>query len=360
MQRVFYIRSGLYSLIHDIEKPNPIALLTPKNSRGFGASKSFAKLPKGLEITYNDRRNNYVPNNDIAVLHGESIDAGVGDIVEKLSMWGVSGYEQVIKLGRYLLASARNRPERYSVTVSIEHFGLPVGERVLLQHDVLMVGLAGGFIKAVDVKKKTIQIDEVLHVRVSTKYAVEAFKQDGSIIFLPVKSVKTFKEIGLEPSSEQSLERSSERGLASKDTEEGANLAELAKLAETETTAETEKNGEETIADTFEVEGDLSDVSVGDIYAFGVSDKVVEDCLIEGKVINQSPSLSAELSLIPYAPKVFEAPNKPVPAYNPKTTVRSDYALVVVKEKQYGETLNNGGGQCRTMGEYILILGDIV
>jgi hypothetical protein len=186
----FYIKSGLYSLIHDIEKPNPIALLTPKNSRGFAASKSFAKVPKGLEITYNDKRNNYVTNNEMAVLHGEKVDGGAGDIVEKLSMWGVTGYEQVIKLGRYLLAVARNRPERYSVSVSIEHFGLPVGERVLLQHDVLMVGLAGGFIKGVDVKKKTIQIDEVLHVSPSTKYAVEVFKQDGSIVFLQVLRYK--------------------------------------------------------------------------------------------------------------------------------------------------------------------------
>jgi hypothetical protein len=33
-----------------------------------------------------------------------------------------------------------------------------------------------------------------------------------------------------------------------------------------------------------------------------------------------------------------------VPEYNPKTTVRKDYALVVVKEKQHdGENLNNGG-----------------
>jgi hypothetical protein len=321
----FYIKSGLYSLIHDIEKPNAIALLTPKNSRGFGASKSFGRVPKGLEITYNDRRNNYVPNNDIAVLHGEAVDGGAGDIVEKLSMWGVTGYEQVIKLGRYLLAVARNRPERYSVSVSIEHFGLPVGERVLLQHDVLMVGLAGGFIKGVDVKKKTIQIDETLHVSLSTKYAVEVFKQDGSIVFLQVLKPKNFsvlrqdiEEEFMEQSSKQSLEQSSEE--------------------------HSSEESEETIADTFEIEGDITDIEVNDIYAFGVWDKVVEDCLIEAKVINQSPSLSAELTLIPYAVEVFEAPSKPVPEYNPKTTVRKDYALVVVKERQHdGENLNNGG-----------------
>ncbi|MDR1244567.1 MAG: phage tail protein [Endomicrobium sp.] len=321
----FYIKSGLYSLIHDIEKPNAIALLTPKNSRGFGASKSFAKVPKGLEITYNDKRNNYVTNNEIAVLHGEKVDGGAGDIVEKLSMWGVTGYEQVIKLGRYLLAVARNRPERYSVSVSIEHFGLPVGERVLLQHDVLMVGLAGGFIKGVDVKKKTIQIDEVLHITPSTKYAVEVFKQDGSIVFLQVLRYKKFsvlkqdgEEEYMEQSSKHSLEQSSEE--------------------------HSSEESEEAIADTFEIDGDITDIEVNDIYAFGVWDKVVEDCLIEGKVINQSPNLSAELTLIPYAQEVFEAPTKPVPEYNPKTTVRKDYALVVVKEKQHeGENLNNGG-----------------
>lgn len=321
----FYIKSGLYSLTHDIEKQNPIALLTPKNSGGFGASKSFAKLPKGLEITYNDKRNDYVTNTEIAVLHGESIDGGAGDIVEKLSMWGVTSYEQVIKLGRYLLAAARNRPERYSVTVSIEHFGLPVGERVLLQHDALLVGMAGGFIKAVDVKNRLIQIDEVLHVNPDEKYAIEAFKQDGSIVFLQIAGFKRFRV----------------EGISFKDTEEN-DTEEAIEAAEEERKAGAADTND-TISDTFEIEGDLTDIGAGDIYAFGVADKVVEDCLIEAKVINQSPSLSAELTLIPYAPEVFDAPNKPVSAYNPKTTLRSDYAIEAVKGKERGETLNNGG-----------------
>jgi hypothetical protein len=42
----FYIKSGLYSLIHDIEKPNPIALLTPKNSSGFWSKQEFCQAPK--------------------------------------------------------------------------------------------------------------------------------------------------------------------------------------------------------------------------------------------------------------------------------------------------------------------------
>jgi hypothetical protein len=221
-------------------------------------------------------------------LHGETINAQSGDIVEKLSMWGVTGYEQIIKLGRYLLASARNRPERYSVTVSIEHFGLPVGERVLLQHDALLVGMAGGFIKAVDVKSKTIQIDEVLHVKSAEKYAIEAFKRDGSIVFLQVVGFKRFRVDGI--SFNDMKEESSEKSSGEHGFKEQSSKEQSSK----------EQRGD-AIADTFVIDGDLTDIVIGDIYAFGVSDKVVEDCLIEVKVINQSPSLSAELTLIPYA-----------------------------------------------------------
>ncbi|MDR2426473.1 MAG: phage tail protein [Endomicrobium sp.] len=285
----FYVKSGLYSLIHDIEKPNPIAILTPKNSRDFSANKSFAKLPKALEITYNDERNDYVAKNDLVLLDGETLDQNNGDVSEKLSVWGVTNYDQIVKLGRYMLAAARNRPEKYNVTVSIEHFGLPVGERVLFQHDVLLVGLAGGFVKAVYIDDNTIQLDEVLSLDAQKQYAIQIFKEnDGNIIYLPVINVS---------------------------------------------------GG---ITDILEVAGDLSEVVAQDIYAFGEAGKETLDCIIEAKFVNPSPELSAEISLASYAPEIFDAPSKPIPPYDPKTTVKGNYSLVVVPESEAGEKPNNG------------------
>lgn len=285
----FYVKSGLYSIIHDIEKDNPIAILTPKNSRDFSANKSFAKLPKALEITYNDERNDYVAKNDLVLLDGETLDQNNGDVSEKLSVWGVTNYDQIVKLGRYMLAAARNRPEKYNVTVSIEHFGLPVGERILFQHDVLLVGHAGGFIKAVDEEDNTIQLDEVLSLDSTKQYAIQIFKKnDGNIIYLPVINVV------------------------------------------------------DGITDILEVDGDISNVAAQDIYAFGEAGKETLDCIIEAKFINPSPELSAELSLTAYAPEIFDAPTKPIPPYTPKTTVKGNYSLIVVPESKDGNNPNNG------------------
>jgi hypothetical protein len=285
-QASFYIKSGLYSLVRDVEQPCPIAILTPKNTRGFSASKSFQKLPKALDITYNDELNSYVPKNDLAILADESVEDG--DLIEKISMWGVTGYDQIVKLGRYILAAARLRPEIFTVTVSIEHFGLPIGARVLLQHDVLTVGLAGGFVKNVDEMANTIQLDEFINLDADKEYAIEVFTTDGDMLYFTVINVET------------------------------------------------------EFTDIIEVDGDLSDVETGAIYAFGETGKETLDCLVKHKQPNQSPDLSAEISLVSYSPEIFDAPTKPIPLYNPKTTVRGNYSVLVVNEDNRQGRPNNG------------------
>jgi hypothetical protein len=42
----FYIKSGMYSLIHDIEKANPIALLTPKKQQRIWSEQEFCETAK--------------------------------------------------------------------------------------------------------------------------------------------------------------------------------------------------------------------------------------------------------------------------------------------------------------------------
>lgn len=55
----------------------------------------------------------------------------------------------------------------------------------------------------------------------------------------------------------------------------------------------------------------------GDFWAYGTIENITEDLVLQGKTPNDSPQLSATLTLTPYAPAVFEAETRTVPDYVP-------------------------------------------
>lgn len=267
----FYLKNGLYSLVHDVEKPYPMALLSPKNSSGFQSSKTFPDVIDAIDARFNDEISDFKATNEVIRPYGVSEKAT--ETKQSLSLWGVTQYKQVVQLARYMLACNELRPESCSLTVSLEHFSIPVGSRVLLQHDVLLVGQLSGSI--VGVEGRQITLDEVVQVQPSGNYCLRVFKKNGDIILIPVESP-------INPSN------------------------------------------------TLKALVDV-DISESDIYAFGLMGKETQDCLVSGKEVNEN--FSAKLTLIPYAPDVFFAAEKEIPPYDPKVTIPRPYDLSFIGEQ---------------------------
>lgn len=267
----FYLKDGLYSLTHDIPVPNPVALFTPKNSRNFSAQKLFPTKVDGIDATFDDAANDWNTDNQLIYPYGYTETGSENN--QELSMWGITSFEQAVKISRYILACNKLRPESYNITVGIEHFGIPLGSRCLIQHDVLLVGLAGGRIKSIDGLK--IQIDEVVVVSDTSKqYALKVFRQDGSIVNILVQA----------PTSAR---------------------------------------------DTLTATASFT-ASPGDIYAFGIYGSETIDCIVQGKTIGEN--LSGTLTLIPYAPAVFDCESQPIPDYDPNITKPMQQGIAIIGE----------------------------
>lgn len=270
----FYLKDGLYSLTHDTYQTNPVALFTPKNSRDFSAQKLFPNHIDGMDVTFNDAANEWKADNQIVYPYGYT-ETGT-ETNQEVNLWGVTNYAQVVKLMRYILACNQLRPESYVLTVGIEHFSIPIGARVLIQHDVLLVGITSGRIKAVNGQK--IEVDEIIQIDdLDASYALKIFHRDGTITTVSVETptipVNTLTAVGA--------------FTAAKD----------------------------------------------DIYAFGISGNETIDCIVTGKTIGDN--LSGTLSFMPYAPAVFDCDNQPIPAYEPHITrpIRQGISII-------GESLN--------------------
>lgn len=267
----FYLKDGLYSLTHDIQVANPVALFTPKNSRNFSAQKLFPTHIDGIDATFDDASNEWKTDNQIVYPYGHT-ETGE-ETNQEMNMWGVTSFAQVVKLSRYILACNQLRPETYSLTVGLENFSIPLGSRCLIQTDVLSVGLAGGRIKAVDGQR--ITIDEIVQATDPNKtYALKVFHRDGTITNITVNT---------------------------------PTIPVNTLIATGEFTAEP-----------------------GDIYAFGIYEEETLDCIVTGKTIGDN--LSGTLTFMPYAPEVFNCDNQPIPEYNPHITIGNPQGYSIIGE----------------------------
>lgn len=261
-QATFYLKNGLYSYSHDKSRPNPVALLTPKNSSDFTIQKDFSEPIDAIEVSFNDKESDYEQVSEVILPYGATDYSNSS----KMDLFGTTNYAQATKIARYLLACNKQRAETYTLTLGIEHFSIPRGERVIIQQDVLNVGVASGRIESIgtDGTHGVITIDETVSGQGTGQFAIKIFREDGVIQTIPVIS----------------QEQTSNQLLVSLE------------------------------------ENDLSEIREGDLYAYGPSGMEVLDCVVKDKA--PIDNYKCELTLIPYDESIFEATDKPVPAYNPK------------------------------------------
>lgn len=260
-QGSFYLKNGLYSVSFDRVQPSPVALLIPKNTSDFKGSKVFGNKIDAIECTFADKNADYKTTTEIIMPYGKTSFSNK----KSVEMFGTDNFEQAVKIARYMMACNEQRPETYSLTMGIEHFSIPRGSRVLVQHDVLKVGITSGRIeniKKVDDNNWAITIDEIVDIGIpEEEYCLTIFKADGDMITIPV---------------------------------------------------ETPIDGTSVLNAFAEPVG----VQVGDLYAYGIMGTETIDCLVDTKKVLDD--MRCELTLIGYAHSVFSATDTEVPPYNPK------------------------------------------
>lgn len=143
------VKDGLYSVIEDRAQSTVIQHLTPRNSWGFSASKVFADQPHGLKVQFVNADTDY--QQDERIVYDDGYDAGTATKFESLKLPGVTDSDIAWKDARYHIATARLRPETYTINVDFEHLACTRGDLVRVSHDVMLVGLASGRIKTVTV-----------------------------------------------------------------------------------------------------------------------------------------------------------------------------------------------------------------
>lgn len=176
-------KDGKYSPLIDNERLYPITIINQQNTISCSNTKEFNVLPDGLRLTFIDEADGYQKNELRVLYDGKSVDDP--DLVyEDLELPWVTNRDHAWKLGRYILAVKKLRPEVWTRKVGIDGRAIPIGSRVLVQDDTIAIGLnSGGEIKQILTSGDNINgivCDSHFEMIDGKTYGIRIVQADGS------------------------------------------------------------------------------------------------------------------------------------------------------------------------------------
>ena len=147
------LRDLKYSVIRDGGAGPVIQQFTPRNSWDFQGEITFPKEIHGFRVRCISERLDW--QQDEIVAYADGYDASNATEFETLDLRGVilskddADGGNAWRLGRYHLAQAILRPESFEWKCDIDHLRVNMGDKVRLVHDVPLIGVGSGRIKAI-------------------------------------------------------------------------------------------------------------------------------------------------------------------------------------------------------------------
>jgi hypothetical protein len=168
--------------------------ITPRNSWGFSAEKSYFNRPHAFRCRFKNELNDY--EWDELIVYDDGYTSANATQFETIEFPGITHPSLVWKFGRYHIAQARLRPETYSVYQDWEHLVAPRGSKVRCAYDVPLWGSGWGRVKSVTLNEAEthttgVVLDDTVVMAAGTLYGVR-FRlpdADNTSLYLSVLTV---------------------------------------------------------------------------------------------------------------------------------------------------------------------------
>jgi hypothetical protein len=271
----FAMRDGKFSVVQNIEKLIPTQIFTPKNSSGFSSKREFPDPSDGITVEFQNEDQDWELDEwtyyDPSILEADRIGQ-----TDSLELWGVTNPALAQKHARFAYLEKRFRRETYELTTDIENLACARGDLVLVQNDIIDVGLGSGIVKSVGAG--TFSIDETFGLVSGQSYGVRV---------RTVSSGTQFKQITA--------------------TYDGAGQWST---------------------------GSAIEFIAGDLASYGVAGSETLDCI----VVNVSPSvdLGASVTLVNAANEIYTEDGEPLPAYTTNLRPRPENQIPTAPEISAG------------------------
>ena len=244
-------KNGKYSVIIDRAIPVVKALITPRNSASFRGHIATPDYPDALQCNFINRDEDFRADSRIVPDSGYTV--ATAQNIRVIDMPGITTAKAVWRVAKHIMKDLRLRPESFTVDVDFEHFVVDRGDRVWLSHDVAQVGQDWGRITAIDAQARVLTMDQPCTFVAGQDHTLIVRKNDNTMVTLEAGGSGTDYTVAVDS---------------------------------------------------------VAGLEVGNLWAFGIRNKVVKDCFI----VSKEPlgnDFGARLVLQPYEPAVFTTEDDP-------------------------------------------------
>lgn len=212
-------RDAKWGVVWDEADSTIVQHFTPRNSWGFSSIRAYADLPHGFRVSFINRDNGYL--NDERVVYDDGYTEANATKFEGIDFPGVTDPDLIWRHGRYHIAQLRLQREVYTLTTDWEHLVCTRGDRVRVNHDVVLWGIGAARVKSVVTSPaEGVVLDDTMTMEAGKTYSIRFRASDGSSIVRTVEGLDgeftelTFADTGNLP-GEGDLAQFGENGLES-------------------------------------------------------------------------------------------------------------------------------------------------
>jgi hypothetical protein len=273
------LRDGKWGVVWDREDDVVVQHFTPRNSWGFSSTRAYVDLPHGFRMAFINAKNGYL--NDERIVYDDGYSESNATKFEGLDFPGVVDPDLIWRHGRFQLAQLRLQRETYSLNTDFENLVCTRGDRVRVNHDVVLWGAGAARVKQVSSSPDTVTIDDTFTMEAGKTYSMRFRLADGSSLVRTIVGVA----------------------------------------------------GEHSV---FTLHGEGALPAKGDLLMFGQNG--FESVVLRVKSVQAQPDLTAKLELVDDAPAITQADKGTIPPFEtgiPPLVNYQDYApsqLVVIEE----------------------------
>ncbi|MBY2997820.1 host specificity factor TipJ family phage tail protein [Rhizobium leguminosarum] len=180
-------RDGRWGVVWDIADSPIVQHFSPRNSANFSSTRGYVDMPHGFRVSFINRENGYL--NDERVVYDDGYTEANATKFEGLDFSGVTDKDLVWKHGRYHIAQLRLQRETYSLDTDFENLVCTRGDRVRVNHDVVLWGSGSARVRSVSVAPEGVVLDDTLSMEASKTYSMRFRLADGSTIVRQIAGI---------------------------------------------------------------------------------------------------------------------------------------------------------------------------
>jgi predicted phage tail protein len=187
------MKDGKFSIVRDVQQNVPVQHITPRNSSNYTGSKLFLDIPEALRVRFINAARGFVE--DEVIVYDDGQNEFNTEKFETIELFGCTDKNQAWREGRYHLAVMKLRPEEHIVEMDIEALRCTVGDLVLLNHDVILIGLGAGRIRSRSVTQaglvQSFVLDGPVAMTASVSYGLRVRRSNGETVVHRIAEVPT-------------------------------------------------------------------------------------------------------------------------------------------------------------------------